>query len=298
LIQNIIVLRFANPVMQEVWSSKSISAVKISLKEDAGVSGRGGYYDSTGCIRDVFQNHLLQVLSLVAMEEPKSLLAEHIRDAKVAVVKCIKTPTESDEVIVGQYTKNGSFPGYLDDDTVADDSNTETFCQMVLYIENDRWRNVPFICIAGKGLDERRAEVIIKFKRKSESFLCRSSNELVIRIQPDESISFRVNVKTPGLSNVEHVVATDLNLSYKHKFQLPNSLPDAYTKLILEVLKGDHELFVRVDELMEAWRVVDEVVQSVRTGSLRVQPYVRGSQGPEAANVIVEKHWEHQKRMS
>merc|ERR1712066_105453 len=120
------------------------------------------------------------------------------------------------------------------------------------------------------------------------------SNELVIRIQPDEAISLRMNVKTPGLSNIEHVVGTDLNLSYKHKFQLPNSLPDAYTRLILDVLRGEHELFVRVDELMEAWRVVDEIIKSVGSGSLKVHPYVRGSQGPEAAYVIAKKHWECQ----
>jgi len=138
LVQNIIVLRFANPVLQELWSRKSISAVKISLKEDAGVEGRGGYYDATGCIRDVIQNHLLQVLSLIAMEEPKTLGSEDIRDSKVAVLKCINPPTESDDVIIGQYTKSETLPGYLEDETVADDSNTETFCQTVLYIDNDR----------------------------------------------------------------------------------------------------------------------------------------------------------------
>jgi len=138
MIQNIITLRFSNVIMQAVWSKKYISAVEISFKEDAGVEGRGGYYDTCGCIRDVIQNHLLQVLSLVAMEQPKTLSAKHIRDAKVAVLEQIKAPTEVDEVIVGQYIKSDSLPGYRDDETVPEQSNTETFCQMVLFIDNDR----------------------------------------------------------------------------------------------------------------------------------------------------------------
>lgn len=138
MIHNIISLRFSNTIMQAIWSKRYVSAVRIFLKEDAGVDGRGGYYDTSGCIRDVIQNHLLQVLSLVAMEQPESLSAKHIRDAKVAVLKQIKSLTEMDEVIVGQYIKNDNLPGYRDDETVPNDSNTETFCQMVLYIDNDR----------------------------------------------------------------------------------------------------------------------------------------------------------------
>jgi len=297
MIQNLIVLRFSNPMIEAVWSSKNISAVKILMKEDIGVDGRGGYYDISGCIRDVVQNHLLQVLSLVAMEQPKSLEAEDIRNAKVAVLKFVRTPTEDDDVVVGQYIKSDTQPGYLEDDTVPVDSNTETFAQMVLYIDNDRWRGVPFICKAGKALDERRGEVILQFRQQADSlYPTKLNNELVIRIQPDEGIGLRVNVKTPGLFSVNHIVGTELMLSYKQKFQLQKPLPGAYTRLILDVLRGEHGLFVRADELIEAWRVVDRVVEAVGKRRLKVQPYVRGSRGPEAAEMIASKYWLHQTR--
>jgi len=295
LIQNIIVLRFANPIMRQVWSRKNVSAVKISIKEDAGVEGRGGYYDSSGCIRDVIQNHLLQVLSLVAMEQPKSLGAEDIRDAKVQVLKHIKAATESDEVIVGQYTKSETLPGYLDDETVPHDSNTETFCQMILYIDNDRWRGVPFICKAGKALDERRAEIRMQFHQPSDSlYPCSLGNELVMRIQPDEAIWVRTNVKTPGLSNINNLVGTELDLSYNQRFNLQCALPGAYTRLILDVLRGEHALFVRADELMEAWRVVNEIIGAIAEGRLKAQPYKRGSRGPKEADEIASKYMKRQ----
>jgi len=295
LIQNIIVLRFSNPIMREVWSRKNVSAVKISIKEDAGVDGRGGYYDTSGCIRDVIQNHLLQVLSLVAMEQPKSLGAEHIRDAKVAVLKHIKAPGDSDEVVVGQYSKNDTLPGYLDDETVPNDSNTETFCQMVLYIDNDRWRGVPFICKAGKALEERRAEIRMQFRQPGDSlYPSAHGNELVMRIQPDEALWLRVNAKTPGLSNINNLVGTELDLSYQQRFNLQNALPGAYTRLILDVLRGEHALFVRADELMEAWRIVNEVITAVAEGKLKAQPYVRGSRGPKEADEIAMKYWKRQ----
>jgi len=292
LIQNIIVLRFSNPIMRAVWSRENVSAVKISIKEDAGVEGRGGYYDTSGCIRDVIQNHLLQVLSLVAMEQPKSLEAEHIRDAKVAVLKHIKAPTARDEVVIGQYTKSDDLPGYLDDDTVPNDSNTETFCQMVLYVDNDRWRGVPFICKAGKALDERRAEIRMQFEQSADSLYPTAyGNELVMRIQPDEALWLRVNAKTPGLSSIRNPIGTELDLSYQQRFDLTRSLPGAYTRLILDVLKGQHALFVRADELMEAWRIVNEVITAVSDGSLKAQPYVRGGRGPKEADEISNKYW-------
>jgi len=297
MIQNITVLRFTNPMMQAVWSNKNIRAVKILMKEDIGIDGRGGYYDISGCIRDVVQNHLLQVLSLVAMEQPKSLEAEDMRSAKVAVLKHVRTPTEHDDVVVGQYIKNDTQPGYLDDDTVTADSNTETFAQIVLYVDNERWRGVPFICIAGKALDEKRAEVILQLRQQTDSLYSEDfTNELVIRIQPDEGVRLRVNVKNPGLCSINNVVGTELNLSYKQEFKLQKPLPGAYTRLILDVLRGEHALFVRADELLEAWRVVDMLIDALSKGRLKVQPYVRGSRGPEAAEVIANKYWLQQRR--
>jgi len=295
MIQNIITFRFSNVIMQEVWSKSYISAVKISFTEDAGVEGRGGYYDTCGCIRDVIQNHLLQVLSLVAMEQPKTLSAKHIRDAKVAVLAQIKAPTEVDEVIVGQYIKSNTLPGYRDDETVPNESNTETFCQMVLFIDNDRWRGVPFICKAGKALDEKCAKVRIQFRGMADSlYPTAPNNELVMQIQPDLGISIKVNVKIPGLFSIQELMETDMNLSYQQRFSLESPLPGAYTRLILNVLKGEQVSFVRADEIMEAWRVVDKVIKALEKGSLKVQPYVRGSSGPQVANEVAKKYWKNQ----
>lgn len=299
LIQNVIALRFSNPIMSHVWNRENISAVKISFKEDAGVDGRGGYYDKSGCIRDVIQNHLLQVLSLVAMEQPKSLSAEHIRDAKVNVLKKIKPP-KLEDVVLGQYIKNDTKPGFLEDETVPNDSNTETFCQMVLWINNDRWKGVPFICKAGKALDERRAEIRLQFKQaKGSLYPNATGNELVMRIQPDEAVWLRVNAKTPGLSNINNLIGTELDLTYQQRFALAESLPGAYTRLILDVLRGDHSLFVRKDELTEAWSIVTPLLKDIEGGKIKPAPYVRGGRGPDAADEMTNKYWgEHDKTYS
>jgi len=284
LIQNLLALRFSNPVFRAIWSREYISCVRISFKEDAGVEGRGGYYDQFGAIRDVMQNHLLQVLSLVAMEQPKSLTDDAIRDAKVAVLKQIKSLT-MDRVVTGQYIKNGDKPGYLDDKTVNKESVTETFCQFVTTINNSRWKGVPFICKAGKALDERRAEVRVQFRQPQDSVYPDSpGNELVLRIQPNEAIWMRVNAKKPGLSSFNELVHAELDLTYQQRFDLQDKLPDAYTRLILDALRGDHSLFVRTDELAEAWRIFTPILHQIVKDRIKPIPYVRGTRGPEEAD--------------
>lgn len=248
------------------------------------MEGRGGYYDQFGAIRDVMQNHLMQVLSLVAMEQPRDLTDDSIRDAKVNVLKCIK-PLSIDKVVTGQYVANGDKPGYLDDDTVSKESVTETFAQFVIWIDNDRWRGVPFICKAGKALDERRAEVRVQFKQPADSlYKDAPGNELVMRIQPNEAIWMRVNAKKPGLSSFDNLVHAELDLTYGTRFDLTDALPDAYTRLIMDVLRGDHSLFVRADELEEAWRIVTPVLHSIANDRVKPIKYVRGTRGPEAAD--------------
>jgi len=269
--------------------------VEVSLKEDVGVDGRGGYYDKSGCIRDVFQNHLLQILSIVAMDQPKSSSANHIRDAKVNVLKHITAPTEADEVVVGQYTENHLLPGYLDDDTVPEDSKTETFCQMVLYIDNERWRGVPFICRAGKALDEKLAQVRILFQHPVESLYPNApDSELVMRIQPNKAIYFKINSKSPGLSSINELVKVDMNLCYERRFSQQVLIPGAYTRLILDAVRGEQVLFVRADEIEQAWRVVDKVIKAIEKGRLKVQPYMRGSSGPESAEEVFNRCWKSQ----
>jgi len=289
LIQNLIALRFSNPVFQAIWSKEYISCVRISFKEDAGVEGRGGYYDQFGAIRDVMQNHLTQVLSLVAMEPPKGLSDDDIRDAKVNVLKCIE-PLSMDRVVTGQYITNGEAPGYLEDDTVPKESVTETFCQFVTHINNKRWKGVPFICKAGKALDERRAEVRVQFKQPANSLYAgQPGNELVLRIQPDEAIWLRVNGKKPGLSSFKELVRAELDLTYQQRFDLKEKLPDAYTRLILDALRGDHSLFVRTDELEQAWRIFTPILHQIVKDKIKPLPYKRGSRGPAEADSMSAK---------
>ena len=208
MVQNLMILRFGNRIYEPIWNKDHIKCVLITFKEDFGTMGRGGYFDSSGIIRDILQNHLMQVLSLVAMEPPikvaGSSASSHIRDAKVNVLKCIE-PITLDDVVLGQYTSGSSQdgtenPGYRDDPTVPKDSNCPTFCQAVVRIQNSRWEGVPFIMKAGKALDNRKAEIRIQFKEAAaSSFLFDGgfcpSNELVIRLQPNEAIYLKTNIK-------------------------------------------------------------------------------------------------------
>jgi glucose-6-phosphate 1-dehydrogenase len=228
--------------------------IKITFKEPFGTEGRGGYFDEFGIIRDVMQNHLLQVLTLLAMERPISFSAEDIRDEKVRVLRGMP-PIEPKNVIIGQYEKSldGSKPSYKDDESVPKGSRCPTFASMVAYIKNERWDGVPFILKAGKALNEQKTEVRIQFKDVTSGiFKDIPRNELVIRIQPNESVYIKMNSKLPGLSM--QTVVTELDLTYRRRFS-DLKIPEAYESLILDALKGDHSNFVRDDELDASWRI-------------------------------------------
>eukprot|EP00186_Timspurckia_oligopyrenoides_P005049 CAMPEP_0182441528 /NCGR_PEP_ID=MMETSP1172-20130603/504_1 /TAXON_ID=708627 /ORGANISM="Timspurckia oligopyrenoides, Strain CCMP3278" /LENGTH=472 /DNA_ID=CAMNT_0024635877 /DNA_START=34 /DNA_END=1449 /DNA_ORIENTATION=- len=263
MVANIACLRFANTFLEPLWNRHYVKSVTITFKEDIGTEGRGGYFDKFGIIRDVMQNHLLQVLSIVAMEPPSRLAGEgfdqFIRDEKVKLLRCID-PIKLEECVLGQYvaSDDGSVPGYLEDEGVPDDSVTPTFATCVLWIRNPRWEGVPFIMKAGKALNERKAEVRVQMHAPpAAQFLYPDSaqlnrNEFVMRMQPNEAIYMKCNVKHPGLGG--EPVMSELDLSYKDRFPDEFSkLPDAYTRLILEVLRGNQAAFVREDELRNAW---------------------------------------------
>eukprot|EP00483_Globobulimina_turgida_P001528 UN01530 len=237
MVQNIIVFRFANVIWDAIWNRKYIRCVKISMKETAALDGRGGYYDEYGVIRDVLQNHLFQVLTLIAMEQPCSLKSEDVRDEKVKLLKCIK-PMSDKLTVIGQYERSvgGKKLGYRDDPSIKNSdnplSNQITYVQTILYVDNHRWAHVPFICKCGKGLDAKNSEVRIQFKNDG---LClfpdANFNEIVMRLQPNEAIWCKVDTKTPGFARFDTAQAFELDITYKNRFG-PLELPKAYTPLI------------------------------------------------------------------
>lgn len=282
MVKNILILRFGNLFFSSSWNNRTISNVQISFKESFGTQGRGGYFDSIGIIRDVMQNHLLQVLSLVAMERPVSFEAEDIRDEKVKLLKAI-APLTLEDTLLGQYGKSedGKEPAYTDDETVPNNSRTVTFAALHLQIHNERWEGVPFILRAGKALDEDKVEIRIQFKDVAKGiFQSIPRNELVIRVQPEEAIYLKMNSKYPGLTT--RTVITDLDLTY-HSRYANLRIPEAYEALILDALKGDHSNFVRDDELHVSWQLFTPLLRRIEQDETVIpESYPYGSRGPKS----------------
>ncbi len=287
VIQNLLVLRFANRIFEPLWSKEHIKCVQISWAEQLGVEGRGGYFDQYGIIRDVVQNHLLQILSLVAMEPPKRLASEAIRREKVRVLKCIE-PVDLDDIVLGQYSAapdhDPPHPGYTEDASVPDDSLTCTYAATRLHIDNPRWEGVPFLLRAGKALDRKTTEIRILFNDLENCVFCGPegcphSNELVIRVQPDEAIMFRITNKVPGLDM--DLEARDLDLQYDTAFS--ELIPDAYEDLLLDVIQGEKSLFIGSQELAASWDIFTPVLRTIDENHIRPLPYPFGSTGPAEA---------------
>ncbi|KAL1824674.1 hypothetical protein ACET3Z_011452 [Daucus carota] len=282
LVQNLLVLRFANRFFMPLWNRDNIDNIQIVFREDFGTDGRGGYFDQYGIIRDIIQNHLLQVLCLVAMEKPVSLKPEHIRDEKVKVLQCV-IPIKDEEVVLGQYE------GYLEDPTVPDDSHTPTFATMVLRIHNERWEGVPFILKAGKALNSRKAEIRVQFKDVPGDIFKSNKqgrNEFVIRLQPSESMYMKLTVKQPGLKML--AIQSEMDLSYGQRYQ-DITIPEAYERLILDTIRGDQQHFVRRDELKAAWEIFTPLLHRIDNGEFKSIPYKRGSRGPEEADELLKR---------
>mmetsp|Transcript_17257 Transcript_17257/g.23749 ORF Transcript_17257/g.23749 Transcript_17257/m.23749 type:complete len:528 (-) Transcript_17257:247-1830(-) len=297
MVQNLVILRFSNTIYEPLWNNKHISTVTITFKEDFGTKGRGGYFDKSGIIRDIIQNHLTQVMSLVAMEPPvaatgRAESANFVRDEKVKVLNCVE-PASIDDCVIGQYlaSDDGSEPAYLEDPTVPDDSVTPTFATTVLYIKNPRWEGVPFILKAGKALNERKAEIRIQFKKPSGVSglfpgIHVPSNELVMRLQPNEAVYMKANVKSPGLAT--NITTSELDLSYKTRFA-DSELFDAYTRLILEVIRGRQATFVRDDELRAAWKIFTPLLKKIEEEKIKPIPYAFGGRGPKESDELVKR---------
>uniref|UniRef100_A0A8C5BBI6 Glucose-6-phosphate 1-dehydrogenase n=1 Tax=Gadus morhua TaxID=8049 RepID=A0A8C5BBI6_GADMO len=288
MVQNLMVLRFGNRIFGPIWNRDSIASVVLTFKEPFGTQGRGGYFDDFGIIRDVMQNHLLQILCLVAMEKPASTNQMDL----VKVLKCI-TPVTMSDVVLGQYEGDPDGEGdaklsYLDDPTVPKGSTQATFATAVLYVHNERWDGVPFILRCGKALNERKAEVRLQFTDVPGDIFgkqCRR-NELVIRVQPNEAVYAKMMSKKPGVYFSPE--ETELDLTYKSRYK-DVKLPDAYERLILDVFCGSQMHFVRSDELREAWRIFTPILHQIENEKPKPVPYKYGSRGPTEADELSKK---------
>ncbi|KAI8427652.1 hypothetical protein MSG28_002123 [Choristoneura fumiferana] len=293
MVQNLLTTRFANQIFNPSWNRENIASILISFKEPFGTEGRGGYFDDFGMIRDVMQNHLLQILSLVAMEKPVTLNPNDIRDEKVKVLRHIQ-PIAMEDILVGQYVGNPDGQGedalgYLDDPTVPKDSITPTYALAGLWINNARWQGVPFILRSGKALNERKAEVRIQFKDVPGDIFDGKAkrNELVIRVQPGEALYLKMMGKSPGMKF--DLVETELDLTYSTRYR-ETDVPDAYERLILDVFTGTQMHFVRNDELKEAWRIFTPILKQLEEQRVKPVPYVHGSRGPPEADAMLAKY--------
>ncbi|XP_054715675.1 glucose-6-phosphate 1-dehydrogenase-like [Uloborus diversus] len=292
MVQNLMALRFGNRIFGPIWNRENIASVMISFKEPFGTQGRGGYFDSFGIIRDVMQNHLLQILCLVAMEKPVTTSGEDIRDEKVKVLRCMEE-VKLDNIVLGQYTGNPELEGeakegYLDDPTVPKGSLTATYALAACFIKNERWDGVPFFLRCGKALNERKAEVRIQFRDVAGDIFneqCKR-NELVIRVQPGEAVYVKLMNKTPGMAfNLEE---TELDLTYNSRYK-DLHMPDAYERLILDVFCGSQINFVRSDELVEAWRIFTPLLHKIEKEKVKPSLYKYGSRGPAEADELTQR---------
>lgn len=288
MIQNIMVLRFCNSIFESIWNNKFIDNIQISLTEKLGVGSRGGYYEHSGAMRDMLQNHIMQILSLVAMEPPVNLKTDSIRTEKLKVIEAIEDITPEflrDNVVFGQYGKGviDGIPviGYKEEDNVPADSNTETFVALKLFINNFRWAGTPFYIRSGKRLGANSAEIVIQFKELPNILYFKDQNVqepnlLVIRIQPNVGVFFQFNTK--DFSSHYGIMPTKMDTSYSNPNQ--GNTPEAYERLIYDILRGDSTLFSRWDEVEAAWTVADKIIKYREQKKSAFPNYDAGSLGP------------------
>ncbi|MBA6363324.1 glucose-6-phosphate dehydrogenase, partial [Colwellia sp. BRX8-8] len=297
---NLLVLRFANSLFTNNWDRNSIDHVQITVAESVGIEGRWGFYDDAGQMRDMIQNHLLQILSLLAMEPPADLSAESIRVEKLKAVKAlapINRLNVKEKTVRGQYADgylNGlPVPGYLNEEDANQKSDTETFVAIKAEIDNWRWAGVPFYLRTGKRMPAKHSEIVVQFKPQAHNIFKDShadlpANKLTIRLQPDEGVELQMMNKIPGIASQMHIQENKLDLSFSETYE-NQRVVDAYERLMLEVINGNQSLFVSRDEVEAAWTWADSIIEAWKTSNEAPKAYPAGTWGPVASLSMIAR---------
>ena len=293
-VQNVLALRFGNGIFEPIWNRQFIDHVQITVAESIGIEGRAGFYEQSGAIRDIFQNHLLQLLAVTAMEPPIDFTADSVRNEKVKVLRAMHTPGPKN-VVRGQYGRGFveglEVPAYRDEEGIAPDSTTDTYVAAKLFVDNWRWADTPFYVRTGKRLPRRETTVAIQFQRAPHPPFRELAGEdlrpnvLLLHIQPNEGVSLEIGAKVPG----HGMAIRTVNMDFLYGGAFRTGLPQAYERLILDAMLGDATLFTRSDEIEEQWSLVDTIVAGWRRGRPAFPNYAAGTWGPATANELLER---------
>jgi glucose-6-phosphate 1-dehydrogenase len=284
-VQNIFAFRFANEIFEPIWNNQYIDSVQITTAEGIGVEPRGEFYEKTGALRDILQNHLIQLAALIAMDAPEKFDAQSINAKKLGIVKSIKKLSKEE---IKTNTVRGQYKGYRQEEKISPNSQTETFALTKLFIDSTRWQNVPFYLRTGKKLEGKVTSIIIQFKEKGHKLFEKQKalpNHITIQIQPNEGIGVRLVAKKPGLETTLEPV--DMEFCYKTSFDTPQ--PEAYERLLMDVMLGDQSLFMSEDLIEEAWKIIDPIEDAWSKNQVSLATYDPGSWGPKEADALIEK---------